>query len=227
MTATVTALRRYPVKAMGGEALDSVRLDTRGLVGDRGYAVRDADGRLASGKNTRRLVWRDAVFEYAASTDDAGVTVRGPAGTWRVGTTALDEELSTAMGAPVTVAPETDVPHFDDGAVSLVGTATLAWCARELGVDADARRLRTNVVVDTSTPFEEESWAGEVRIGEAVLRAAGRIERCRTIDLPQDGVATRTRWLKALGPSRDLQVAVYLDVVRPGRIALHDAVLAG
>lgn len=220
----VTSLRRFPVKAMGGEALDTVALDGRGLVGDRAYAVRDASGRLASGQNTRRLVRREGVYGYAARTADAGVEVSGPGGTWSVGDAALDRALSIDLDAAVTVATETDVQHLDDGAVSLIGTATLDWCARELGVDADVRRLRANIVVATSEPFEEETWSGEVRVGDAVLRPAGRIVRCRIIDLAQDGVETPTRWLKPLGAQRDLRLAIYLDVVEPGLISAGDLV---
>ncbi|WP_297734344.1 MOSC N-terminal beta barrel domain-containing protein [Nocardioides sp.] len=35
----LVALRRYPVKSMGGERLDAVEVDRRGLVGDRVNAV--------------------------------------------------------------------------------------------------------------------------------------------------------------------------------------------
>ncbi|WP_084079560.1 MOSC domain-containing protein [Demequina sp. NBRC 110057] len=221
----VTAIRRYPVKSMGGEALDRVDLDPRGLVGDRGWAVRDGDSRLASGKNTKRMVRRDGVFAFRAATTAEGVVVSGPGGRHGLaGDPTVDAWLTDALAAEVALAPETDVPHFDDGAVSLVGTATLDWCARELGADADARRLRANLVVATTEPFEEESWEGEVRIGTAVLRPVGRIERCRTIDLPQDGLAEKTRWLQPLGKSRDLRVAIYLDVVTPGEVAVGDLV---
>ncbi|WP_084104540.1 MOSC domain-containing protein [Demequina sp. NBRC 110056] len=223
---SVVSIRRYPVKSMGGESLASVEVDARGLVGDRAYAVRDHDSRLASGKNTKRMVRRDGIFAFRAATQAEGVVVTGPGGRHAVvGAPHLDAWLSDALAADVAVAPETDVPHFDDGAISLIGTATLAWCERELGVDADARRLRANLVVETTEPFEEEGWEGEVRIGSAVLRTAGRIERCRTIDLAQDGVDTTTKWLKALGAERDLRVAVYLDVVTPGQIAVGDPVL--
>ncbi|WP_159448773.1 MOSC domain-containing protein [Demequina sp. NBRC 110053] len=222
---SVVSIRRYPVKSMGGESLQTIEVDERGLVGDREYAVRDADSRLAAGKSTKRMVRRDGIFEFRAATQPEGVVVTGPGGRHAVvGAPHLDVWLSDALAADVAVAPETDVPHFDDGAISLVGTATLDWCARELDVDADARRLRANLVVDTSEPFEEEGWQGDVRIGSAVLRPAGRIERCRTIDLAQDGVDTETRWLKALGDKRDLRVAIYLDVVTPGRIAVGDDV---
>ena len=39
--ATVKQIRRYPVKSMGGEVLESVQLTAAGLVGDRAWAIRD------------------------------------------------------------------------------------------------------------------------------------------------------------------------------------------
>ena len=64
------------------------------------------------------------------------------------------------MGDPVRVLAEGATPHQDDGQVSLVGTASLDWCREHLGVDADRRRIRPNLVVDTSEPFVEETWTG-------------------------------------------------------------------
>jgi uncharacterized protein YcbX len=224
--ATVAGIRRYPVKSMGGEALAAVGLDGRGVVGDRRYAVVDGEGRFAAGKDSRRFRRRDQVFEYAASTDSDGmVRVARGDDDWVAGDAALDADLTARFGDPVRVLPEQGVSHFDAGAVSIVGTATLAWCARELGVDADHRRLRANLLVETAEPFEEESWVGHgVRVGAVRLSVVERVERCRTIDLAQDGVATTTSWLKALGRSRDLCVAVYADVVVPGSIAVGDLV---
>ncbi|WP_159451297.1 MOSC domain-containing protein [Demequina sp. NBRC 110054] len=224
----VVSIRRYPVKSMAGEDLHSVPLDARGLVGDRAWAVRDADSRLASGKNTKRMVRRDAVFSFAARTWEGAVLVSDGTSEWTAGALDLDAALCDAMDDDVAMAPETDVPHFDDGAVSLIGTATLDWCARELDVDADPRRLRVNLVVETDEPFVEETWFGQrIVVGSAVLAPVERIERCRTIDLAQDGVLERTRWLKGLGAERDLRAAVYCDVATPGTLTVGDAVSVG
>jgi uncharacterized protein YcbX len=224
----VTSLRRYPVKSMGGESLDAVDLDRRGIVGDRWFAVQDEQGRFASGKATQRFRRRDAVFDYrAVTTSERGVEVRSAGGSWRVGDPALDAELSSAMGSPVRVTPEADVPHQDAGSVSLVGTASLAWCAARFGVDADPRRLRVNMVFESDEPFIEDSWVGQsVRIGATVLTVARRVERCRTIDVAQDGAEAQQRWLEPLGAHRDLRVAIYADVTAPGRIGVGDAVWA-
>ncbi|HET8587016.1 MAG TPA: MOSC domain-containing protein [Candidatus Limnocylindria bacterium] len=220
----VLELRRYPVKAMGGESLASVLLDARGLVADRWFAVEDDDGHFASGKDTRRFRRHDEVFEYAASSVDGQVVVRHGERSWTVGDRALDDELSERMGTPVRVLPEADVPHFDDGQLSLIGTASLDWCREQLGVDTDWRRLRPNIVLETAEPFVEESWIGQVvQVGAVQLRVVSRIERCRTVDLAQNGVTDTTRLLKALGRSRNVCLGVYADVVAPGPVRIGDA----
>ena len=225
MTASVLTIRRYPVKAMGGEDLASVDVDARGLVGDRWYAVEDEDGHFASGKRTTRFRRRDEVFEYAARTQSDQVLVTGPEGEWRVDDPALSATLSRRMELPVRVLPEAQVPHQDAGSISLVGTATLDWCADRWGIDADPRRLRVNIVVATSEPFVEETWVGRrIAAGEVTLDVVERIGRCRTIDVAQDGVDARGRWLKALAAEREMCVAIYADVVTPGTIARGDQV---
>ena len=222
---TIASIRRYPVKGMGGESLAAVALDTRGLVGDRWYAVADADGRFASGKATTRFRRHDEVFAYTASTTDAGVAVAHADGTWHAGDPALDAHLSESMGEPMTVAAEAAVMHFDASPVSIVGTATLDWFEAELDVDADSRRLRANLVIATDEPFAEEGWVGrQIRVGSTVLEVVKRIERCRTIDVAQDGAAAERRWLAPLAKSRDMCAGVYAEVVRPGRITVGDDV---
>jgi len=146
-------IRRYPVKAMGGESLEYAEVDARGLVGDRAYAVVDSDGKLATGKHSQRFRRRDEVFEFASRTTPGGVRVTGRGGEWAVPSDDLDRVLSDAMRDQVRVLPETTTPYFDAGQVSMVGTASLDWCREHLGVDADRRRIRPNLVLDTDEPF--------------------------------------------------------------------------
>jgi uncharacterized protein YcbX len=221
----LAAIRRYPVKAMAGEALEVVDLDRRGLVGDRWFAVRDAEGHFASFKDTSRFRRRDAVGDFAAATTVSGIEVARGGASWVVGEQSLDQELSMACGVDVRVLPEESVSHQDAGQVSVVGTASLQWCREHLDSDGDPRRLRVNLVVETDEPFVEETWLGrEVAIGGVRLRGVERIDRCRTVDLAQDGVLRTERLLKALGGSRELCLGVYADVVAPGTIRVGDAV---
>lgn len=62
----VSELWRYPVKSMLGERCESVLIHSRGVDGNRLYAVADANGKFGSGKNTRRFRRRDNLFQYEA-----------------------------------------------------------------------------------------------------------------------------------------------------------------
>ena len=221
----ISEIRRYPVKSMGGESLQSVDVDARGLVGDRWFAVVDDEGKLGSGKNSRRFRRFDEIFEYHATIADGDARVVGPAGTWSVGDPELDRVLSGQRAAEVRILPEAGTPHQDAGQVSLVGTASLDWCREHLGVDGDRRRIRPNLVVRTTEPFVEEGWGGAtIRVGGVGLTVVERIERCRMVDIAQEGLAEQPGWLKALGRDRDLCLGIYADVATTGRLALGDRV---
>ena len=222
----VAALRRYSVKSMAGEPLRSVRVDRRGLVGDRWYAVVDEQGHLASGKDSRRFRRHDEVFGYGATTgpDGAVTVVRGDR-TWVVGDPRLDRDLSESFGTAVEVRPEDRTPHQDDGQVSLVGTATLRWCAERWGDEPDPRRTRMNVVVETDEPFAEEAWVGQLLVlGSTQLHVVSPVPRCRMLDVAQDGVRPTRRWLRPLAVEREMNLGVYADVRQPGGITVGDAV---
>jgi len=226
VTFRVRSVRRYPVKSMGGETLDRVTLDRRGLGGDRWFAVEDDDGRFASGKDTRRFRRRDAVFDYVARTGSNGqVWVSRNGAEWMVGDPRLDGDVSKRMGCAARVTPEAGVPHQDMGAVSIIGTATLDWCSHAWGGDGDGRRLRVNVVIETIEPFIEETWLGrKLQVGTAALVVAERTPRCRMIDVSQDGTAPTAHWLKEVARDRDMLLAVYADVRSPGQFRVGDQV---
>ena len=65
--ATVQELWRFPVKSMQGERIDASEVTSVGLVGDRAYAVVDADnGKVGSAKHPR--LWGDLLQCVAATT---------------------------------------------------------------------------------------------------------------------------------------------------------------
>lgn len=235
MQPTVAELRRHPVKSMGGESLPELDVDTRGVVGDRLWALVDDAGKLASGKHSRRFRRVDEVFEFSAAWNGNGraPVLHGPVAD---GLAADDpvaaDQLSAYIGFGVRVARESATPHQDAGQVSLVGTASLAALGRMLG-DAgpvDWRRFRSNVLVETDTPWEEETWVGRRLLlgsveGSVELEVTERVERCRMVDIAQQGLPSHGGVLKTLGALRDLCLAVYADVVQPGTVRVGDPVL--
>jgi uncharacterized protein YcbX len=65
---TITALWRYPVKSMMGEEVDASAVTEQGLLGDRAYALVDAEtGKVASAKNPKR--WPNLFQCHAALTE--------------------------------------------------------------------------------------------------------------------------------------------------------------
>lgn len=228
----VSAIFRFPVKAMGGEALSVAELDARGLVGDRGWALHErADGRLSTGKNGPRFRRRDGVFDLVARLGPAPDPPRVVLADGRVvvaGEPPADAALSAHLGADVELRPEGESgAHFDAEPVSIVGTATLAAAGALAGADGplDPRRFRANLVVETSEPYVEESWLGAtLAVGTCRLQVTTRVERCRMVDVDQVGVDARDAVLRALGESRQACLAVYARVVTPGRVGVGDLV---
>ena len=110
---TVAALYRYPVKSTAGETLDVAEVDGRGLAHDRAWALYTEDGRLGSGKTSRRfrkmdglLGWRSAMSEWP---EDDRPWLRAPDGArHRAGDAATDAALATAFGQPVALRAEID-----------------------------------------------------------------------------------------------------------------------
>lgn len=233
----VLEIHRYPVKSMLGERLESVEVDDRGLVGDRWWAVREAGGRFASGKDSRRFHRMDPVFECSAALVDGSKTlIRLPDGSSvPAADPSAGERLSELFGESVELVREGEtrrpglgvVQHYDAAPVSLIGTATLGALARALGDDAplDPRRFRVNFVVETEEPYVEDTWVGRsLMVGRVQLYVTEQIERCRTVDVRQGEVPRHGRILKTLGANRDLMLAVYAEPVVTGTIAVGDTI---
>ncbi|WP_457252434.1 MOSC domain-containing protein [Pedococcus sp. P5_B7] len=224
----VLLVTRYPVKSMGGEALASVEVGPTGVVGDREWAVYAADGKLASGKHSRRFRRMDPVFELVAAKRAADTVVTLPDGSEvALGRDGADSIVSRHFGEPVTVRREGDVQHQDAATFSIVGSATLAELGRHEGDGRplDPRHLRVNVVVRTDQPYAEESWIGrDVTIGTVRLRVTEAIERCRMVGVAQVGLPERPRMLQAISDHHDLHAGIYATVEQPGTIAVGDLV---
>jgi uncharacterized protein YcbX len=124
---TVTALYRYPVKSMLGEAVIAVAVTEGGLSGDRVYAVLDETGAVGSAKHPRK--W-GALLRCRSRLDESGVVrVVLPDGTAvSVEDPDLDLRLSELLGRQVFVSAavpehgrlERAVPAYEGGVPEVV-----------------------------------------------------------------------------------------------------------
>ncbi|PPK97735.1 hypothetical protein CLV92_103270 [Kineococcus xinjiangensis] len=227
----VGALARYPVKSLLGESLPRARFGTR-LEGDRCWAVYTEDGRLGSGKNSRRFRAVDGLLHLRARLAPQGPLVRLPDGReLPAGEPGTDAELSALLGAPLALRPETTQPHHDDSPVHVVTTAALRRLAGLLGEPVDPARFRANVVVDTGDAegFVEDRWLGrELHLGaEVVLRLTEPMPRCVMVTAAQEALPRAPQVLKTLGAVHDVEFGLQAEVVRGGSVALGDPVLLG
>jgi len=244
----IQQLWRYPVKSMQGETLDSAELTVRGVMGDRQWAIVDVESNTAvNGRYTQLLFWQPTIGPSLKFSLPDGRQVEG------------DEALSEALGRKVKLmsqAPEgllVDFPagtvggkyasatalplsqaapagtFFDLAAIHLIATSTIA------DLQADLRRLRPNIVVDTgdAPAFLENAWAGKrIAIGDdVVLRGLIPCPRCVMTTRPQPGLPHDPEILKTivkknrvdLGDFGNLPCAgLYAEVLSGGAIRPGD-----
>lgn len=226
----ITRIDRFPVKSLSGERLQSVAVDSRGLRGDRLWAVRDADGKFGSGKNTRRFRRMPGLLDLAARYDAELVPiVRFPDGrTLRGGDAELDDALTAHVGRPVSLAHEDGISHFDEGPLHLVTSTSLARLAEHVGDPVDPAHLRANLLIDTGTAaarYDEADWIGcTFALGAVTVRAVRAMTRCVMLDTAQVGVAGDGRLLKAVTEANDATLGLVVEVVAGGTIHLGDRV---
>ncbi|MER7750577.1 MOSC N-terminal beta barrel domain-containing protein [Kitasatospora sp. NPDC097643] len=226
----IEQLWRYPVKSTGGERLDSVEVDRRGLAGDRLYAVRDGAGKFGSGKNTRRFRRMDGLLRLSSR---LGHRIDGP-------------ELFDPLGRPVAdptaflraylqredveLAREDAVSHFDQLPVSVLTTATLDWVRQTVPFAVvDERRFRPNVLLRTppgTPPFIEDDWFGRQAHGTAPdgarLAFVRSSERCVMTATAQPGLPHAPEILKAVVHAHDGRLDALAEVAAPGRLSVGD-----
>ncbi len=223
----VVALYRYPVKSLRGERLDALRVEPRGVVGDRLFALRNPEGKLGSGKSTRRFRRMDGLLDLEAAYAGETPVIAFPDGQAIPGDDpAIHDRLSAHVRQAVTLVREDEVSHFDDSPLHLISTAGL----RSLGLAAaDVQRFRPNVVIDVpGSGFVEDTWIGrDLLLGDVRLRITGSAVRCVMIGMAQEDLPERPELLRHVGDLHETCFGVYATVVAPGDIAVGmDARLA-
>ena len=232
---TVLSLHRWPVKSLGGEPVSALRVDPRGVGGDRTHALfdvhRGAPRRLTAREAPRMLAWAAA---YPAAPDDALDPTAPPlprltapdgrAFAWD------DPELAVVLkrelGREVTLHRDLAGQQDLNESVLVTTAATLRALGEELGRPLDLRRFRTNVHVVLDAPaFAEERWEGRrIRIGEAELELLHPCERCV---IPTRDPDSQEKWaplLKHLVREHRGLFGINARPVGPARISVGDAV---
>ena len=240
----VAGLWRYPVKSMQGEARDGVRLDERGVEGDRRFGVLDpASGTIISAKRDGRLLQARAMLIGVE------LTLRLPTGETALGTgPAVDAALSAWLGRTVhlvearpggrgTFEQPADFENDDSelmrwqgpygsfvnsSAVHLLTTASLrAMGAERPDLRWDVRRFRPNVLIEAegSEAVETALVGRRIRLGQVELDVRGPCARCVVTTRPQPGGLPRELdIMRHLSARHAANLGVLAEVTRSGRV---------
>ena len=203
----LSALYRYPVKSMAGDALNASAVSRLGLPFDRMWMVADRSGRFVTGRQLPQLVrvrtepsadgvtlamaGREALFvPNEVFTEEVSAVVWGSLFPAWGGAAAADAWLSDALGAPLRflwtgaqtarrVRVEPDVPlSFADGfPLLLIGQSSLDDLSARVGRPLEMARFRPNLVVSGAEAFAEDGWT-RIRIGTVSFRLVKPCERC-------------------------------------------------
>jgi uncharacterized protein YcbX len=220
---------------MAGRSLESAALGWYGLAGDRRFAFRRVDDRggfpvLSASRYPELLLYQPHGLDESTG-EPLPTHVRTPDGR---DLELAGEELAAAISERSGIRVELlRLRHgiFDQGAISVITTTTIASIGHEAGLELDRRRFRANVVVETidSPPFGEDAWVGRtMRFGDTKEGPALVItlpdERCMMINLSPDSAEQDARVMKTVVRLNGNTAGVYATPVACGRIALGDRV---
>jgi uncharacterized protein YcbX len=238
----VEAIFRYPVKSMGGEALEVANLGWHGLEGDRRLAFRrmaDRSGMpwLTASKLPDLIRFapqrREGDVRENGDQEDLPTHIRTPDGEeMPVFGEDLAAEVGRRYGAPVQMM---QLKHgiFDEATISVIASDTVREIARLAGRSLDIRRFRPNVVVRLlrSVPFQEDEWLGGVlSFGKKddddapAIAVTMRDVRCSMVNLDPDSGSPAPVVLKAVVRVHQNTAGIYGAVTRIGRLAVGQTI---
>jgi len=193
---TLGAARRYPVKSLRGEPLDSAQVDPSGVRGDRTSALFVRSGNPRVGKT-----YRGKEDDRLHLLDDSHAA--------REAAAARGVELELRLGDR----------FFDDAPISLLVDRWLDGLSRHLGYRVEWERFRPNFFVRADDGFagtENDLINAELSLGTVKLRVRSPIQRCVTPTYHLKGEPSDPRVLRFIAQERNACMGIYCDVIEPG-----------
>lgn len=227
----VCAIYRYPVKSMAGERMPCAQLGWHGIDGDRRWAFVDSNPTKPGFPwfTARKLASLVTYVPLRDGEDALPSKVLTPKGKELdlCGDT-LRAELTSAHSAARELM-QIDNGIFDVAPLSIITTSAVAAVTSEATVEADARRFRPNLLIETAgdSSFPENDWIGHtLRIGEGedapVVSVWRPDKRCVMINLHPDTAVSDVRLLTAAGQINNKCAGVYATIIKTGPVRVGD-----
>lgn len=251
MTAVVAHLVRHPIKSVGYEEVASVTLTGgRAFPFDREWAVAHAAARCGpkpdawAAKLNFLRGWGSPDLMAIACVSDEGarrLTLTHPRA--EPLTVCPDDAadqprlidwlrplwpLTRPEPAAVVRVPEQPMTDVPDPWIAVLNMASLRDLSARMGQDLSIHRWRGNLWLEGLAPWAEFDLVGqEVDVGETRLRIETRIGRCRATEAnPVTGQPDAPTMAALEAGFGHTDFGVYARVIRGGRVARGDAVVA-
>jgi len=227
----LAVLRRFPVRALGGESPDECLVQGSGLAGDRIYDIFDEkQGALLNTADAPFLLRYHARFldSMVRGTElSAWVRIMMPDGA----ETALTdrswlEDVARRRGHPVSLRTRADT-DADPAPLHLISVPTVRFLEKQYGGTLETERLRSNVLLDLpdGRPFEEDHWLGrQLWIGDVLLEIVGGSDHCVIPTLDGETVERSPGILSAIARGRGGRIGVTARALAGNRLRVGDPV---
>ncbi len=206
----VTEIWRYPVKTMGGEKLQRVRMGPLGIDGDRVVHVEDTQGRVITSRSHPRFLGHKGTL----GVDGAPLVDGQPWNSPEVAAEVVDIAGPGAKLVRYDGAERFDVLPLlvaTDGAIAAFGH--------------DHRRLRPNIVIGGVEGLTESEWPGGcLRIGKVLIGVQDLHLRCIMTSYDPDTLVQEKEITRNIYRRFDGKLALNCFVIEGGEIAVGDEV---
>lgn len=228
MVGTVQELRRYPVKSMAAESLETSAVSWHGFAGDRRWAfIRPGMERSGFPWLTIREkpdLWRyQPRFLDPIDVESSKTIVRTPDD---AELEVADPELARRLGDSVRVIKQYG-GVFDTFPLSVLTVQSVEGLSALVGQTLGPLRFRPNILINASEsdPFPEDRWAGAtLLIGTLRCRLDKRDKRCVMVNTDPSNLSSNSDVLRTLATKREAQFGMYGSTVQPGEISVGDPV---
>ena len=207
----VEQIWRYPVKSMGGERLNHVRICSLGLEGDRVVHVEDERGHVITSRSHHRLLGHHATLNASSEPVVDGMLWSDP---------KIRGAVVDIVGPGAKLVRDESIDRFDvlpllvatDGAIAVFGH--------------DGRRLRPNLVIGGVEGLAERSWPGQcLRIGDVIIGIQDLRGRCIMTTFDPDSLKQDRQVLKEIAQKFGGTLALNCYVIQGGEIRVGNAVV--
>jgi uncharacterized protein YcbX len=227
----LAGLRRFPLRALGGEAPDEARVEGSGLVGDRVYDLYDErEGVLLHARSAPFLLrYKARYLDAMVRGTDLGpwIRVKKPDGIEvPLSDAAWVEEVSRRYGRTLRLRARPDA-ESDPAPLHLMSVPTLRFLEQQYGGALEPVRLRANVLLDLpeGRPFEEDRWIGrQLWIGDVLVEIVRPSDACVVASLDAETPERAPGLLAAIARGRSGAIGVFARALTGTRLRVGDPV---